>query len=122
MSNNVFKYSGPMPQVWVDVGAGKSIGMGVEFGDNLHGTIMTTPDSSNMATVRLHCLFIAEYSVKGEDNVGDAAISQYDSLYWDDANDYLNADATNNKLFGVAWSAGVSSGATTTIEVAVLAN
>lgn len=79
------------------------------------GVLMNDADALGNGVMQKDGIF--NLSVKGENNVGNAAITLGARLYLDSAKTVLNAD--NTKVFFGYALAGVGSGATTTIPVQV---
>lgn len=76
-------------------------------------------DASNLATAHLiGCGLTADLDVTGADDVGNTAVAVGDALYKDGTQ--INKDAVNGTFIGYALGA-VTSGATTEIEVALVA-
>lgn len=69
----------------------------------------------NYATVALNPAWVFDISVKGENDIGSAAVAVGDAVYRDTDAEF-NVDAANGTLFGIALET-VSSGATSTIRV-----
>ena len=96
-----------------------SAGDMVEFGAALYGIAMTDTDGDGNVEIDLGFdASVYTLSVKGEDGSGNAAITAGDLVYIDTDGE-LNKDSANGKRFGIALQ-GVSSGATTSIEVLIL--
>lgn len=103
------------------------VGDGVVSGDlvvvgGIVGVALTDENDGgnvdNSATVLVAPAPVAEFPVVGADGAGNAAIAVGDPVYQDGAQ--INADVTNGTLIGHALAA-VSSGATTTIAVRLVA-
>jgi len=78
---------------------------------------LTAADANNKATVEIiGCLRVVSLAVKGADGVGNSAVAIGNRLYKDGTE--VNKDVTNGTFIGYALGA-VSSGATTTIDVAL---
>lgn len=75
--------------------------------------------TTGKATVEFQPLAIYNLSVKGVNDAGNSAVAAGEKLYLDADDAFLSKKAAGNQLFGLALAA-VESGATTTIEVAVL--
>jgi len=99
--------------LYVDVPEGTSSGDPVVFG-NIPGVAQIDRDSDGKATIDTSGVY--KLDVNGADDVGDAAISAGDVIYYDGG--ILNVDATNGIRFGYALEA-VASGATTNIKVKI---
>lgn len=98
------------------VGASKTAGSYIALND-LWVLLLEDSDSNNKATCILPGLStVANLSVVGADNAGNAAVAVGAKVYWDAAE--FNVDATNGTFVGYALEA-VSSGETTTIQVAL---
>lgn len=110
MTNKIFDLTDPLK---VAVPSGAVSGTPVLIGD-MPGVCATDRDADGNAVVDFGGVY--EIAVKGADGSGNAAISAYDTVYYDGGE--INADDSNGTRYGVALS-GVSSGATTVIRVRI---
>lgn len=121
MAKNIRYDKEAVPCIELTVPVGTVSGDPVEFGSLLHGMALTTRDSNGKATVKLNCLYIAEFTVEAKVAGGNSAVALYDVLYFDTAETIkINKDGTNGYPFGVALGT-VSSGSSGAINVAVIA-
>ena len=114
MATNFKRFSHAL-NLEVAVASGTTSGDVVAVGQMV-GVAITDRDSSGNAVVAFPFAYTVDVAVTGEDAAGAAAVAIGDRLYLDSG--AVNKDATNGVPFGFALEA-VSSGATSTIEVAV---
>lgn len=117
MATNIKRDRSSDVRVELTVGASKSAGA-VEIISEMPVLLLEDSDSDNKATCVIPgCGITAELSVVGANNAGNSAVAVGDKIY-NDSGTY-NKDATNGVLIGFALGT-VGSGATATIEVALI--
>jgi len=119
MAKNIRRESGSgFVHYRLDLGGAASSGDVTLFGTATPVLLLDDTDSDDIATCEIiGCMTVAELSVVGADDVGNAAITAGDKVFIDGA--AINADAVNGTFLGYAL-AGVASGATTAIDVALV--
>jgi len=118
MSTNVIHRKSAWVTRELDLGAAKVSGDIEQISDMLVYLLEAT-DSSNLATCEiLGCSTVVDLSVVGADGSGNVAVAIGDKIFQDTSTVY-NKDSINGVFIGYALEA-VSSGATTTIMVALV--
>ena len=110
--NEIFE---PVGKLYIEVPSGTTTGEPVVLGGAIPGVALTDRDADGKATVAINPAWVFDMPVKGEFDLANVAIAQFDRVYLDTDGE-LNHDASNGTLFGIALEA-VASGVTSTIRV-----
>lgn len=118
MATNVVYEKRSAVRVELTVGASKSSG-DIEFLNDMPVFLLEDSDSSNLATVEIiGCGLVVDLSVVGADGAGNVAVAVGDKIFKDGS--AYNKDSINGQFIGYALET-VTSGSTTTIQVALIA-
>lgn len=115
MAKNIVKDTATRVNIDITFGGAKTSGS-VELIQEMPVLVLEDTDASYVAACSIPAAMVVELSVKGETTV-NAAVAIGDKIYKDGST--YNRDSTNGVLIGYALGA-VSSGATTTIPVALI--